>query len=675
MRIRLALLALALLTFLAFGTEVQAETGVRYPTFTMSNDRLVRTQTAYIPITATDNIHGVALKTPNDIHIDRENNIYIVSTGDDGGKLVTFNLEEEDVRVFGEDYLVNPTGVHVNDHGDMFIADRDGAVVYRLNSEGDILMEYTRPDSPLFGAESYRPRKVVADNRGNVYVLNRGTRGLAQFGPQGEFLGYFGTNTITPTLRTVLQQTFFTREQRERLFALTPPEISNMTIDGRGLIHTVSLGVEERGVKRLNISGENLLPAMHNPSDLADVFVGPIGNIYVITRSGMIYEYDREGNLLFAFGGQDVSNQISGLHNVPSGIAVDSDFNIFTVDRASGELQVFAPTEFANLVHLALSTYQEGHYLESMEPWQEVLRMNDFFDLAHQGIGNAAYSLGEYEEALESYRMAHDRDGYSEAFWEVRNEWLMDYAGGFFVGLFVFLFVYVVNLKLRFMKTVKKPLKDGFRFLRKKSSIFDEMMFLFSFLRHPPDSTYAIKREERVGYVPATILLILYFVFYVFYIYNLNFLFNHRILTEINMIEETAKVLLPIVIWVFANYLIGSIREGEGRFKDVYVASIFALAPLFLTLPLLTVFSWGLTYNEAFLVDFIMSLAVMVTALYFFFMVKEVHFYSVKETVQSIFISAFTMALLVLGTFIVYILLNELVTLIRDIFMEVFYRV
>ncbi len=675
MRLRLALVALALLAFLAFGTEVRAETGVRYPTFTMSNERLVRTQTAYIPITATDNIRGVSLEEPHDIHIDRDNNIYIVATGDEGGKLITFNLVDEDVRVFGEDYLVNPTGVHVNDHGDMFVADRDGAVVYRLDSDGDILMEYPRPDSPLFGADSYRPRKVVADNRGNVYVLNRGTRGLAQFGPEGQFLGYFGANTITPTLRTVLQHTFFTREQRERLFAITPPEISNMTIDRRGLIHTVSLGVENHGVKRLNISGENLLPAMHNAPDLADIAVGPIGNIYTITRSGMIYEYDREGNLLFAFGGQDVSNQISGLHNVPTGIAVDSDYNIFTVDRASGELQIFAPTEFANLVHLALTTYQEGRYLESMEPWQEVLRMNDFFDLAHQGMGNAAYSLGEYEEALESYRLAHDRDGYSEAFWEVRNEWLLDHAGGFFVGLFVFLFVYVLNLKLRFMKTVKRPIKTAFRRLREKSAVFDEMMYLFSFLRHPSDATYAIKREERVGYVPATILLVLYFVAYIFYIYNLNFLFNPRILTEINMAEEMARVLLPIVLWVFANYLIGSIREGEGRFKDVYVASIFSLAPLFITLPLLTVFSWGLTYNEGFLVDFIMTVAVMVTAIYFFFMVKEVHFYSVKETVQSILISAFTMALLVLGTFIVYILLNELASLIRDIFMEVFYRV
>ncbi|MFW5894559.1 MAG: YIP1 family protein [Bacillota bacterium] len=666
---------LLLIAVVVFGTTATAETPTRYSTYTISNNRLVRTQTAYTPVSSVDTIFGESLDQPNDIHIDEDNTIYIVSTGEEGGKIIVFDLDSQDVEVIGEDFLQNPTGIHVTKKGDMLVADRGNRTAYRLDEDGSVLQTYTKPDSPLFGTDSFQPRKILGDTRGNVYVLNQGVRGLAQFGPGGEFLGYYGANTIRPTLRTIVQHTFFTEEQQSRIFNMTPPEVTNIALDDRGLIHTVSKGVENHSIKRLNISGDNLLPPMYNPDDLIDVEVGPIGNIYAVSESGMIHEYDRDGNLLFAFGGQDVSNQIKGLFNVPSAIGVDGDFNLYALDRASGELQIFMPTRFANLVHTALESYQEGLYLESQEPWSEVLKMNDFFDLAHLGMGNAQYSLEEYDEALESYETAYNRAGFSDAFWEVRNDWLLDHVGIIITIIFIWLLAYVVNLKLKFMHYATDPIKHGVTTLRKRSDTFDQMLFAFTYLKNPADATYEIKRKDRVGYLPATLLLLLYFLFYVYMIYNMAFLFNHRTITNINIAEEAIKVFLPILLWVFSNYLIGSIREGEGRFKDVYITTIFALTPFFLSLPLITVLSRALTYNEAFLLDLIRVMAIVLTTVYFFFMVKETHYYKVKETFQSILISAFTMVMLMLGTFIVYMLLNELVVVLRDIVMEVLQRV
>ena len=669
----LALIVFVLLLFI-FGTTIQGESVTRYHTYTISNNRLVRTQTAYTPITAVQQIFGVPIDTPNDIHIDGGNNIYIASTGSSGGKIIKFNLSTEDVHVMGEDFLVNPTGIHVTQSGAILVADRGGRIAYRLDEDGAVLQTFTRPDSPLFGGDAFQPRKIVGDNRGNVYILNQGVRGLAQFAPNGDFLGYYGANTVQPTLRTIIQHTFFTEEQQQRLFNLVPPEVSNVGVDERGLIHTVSRGVEDHGVKRLNISGDNLLPAMHNATNLVDVTVGPIGNIYTITDSGMIYEYDREGNLLFAFGGQDVSNQIKGLFNVPSAIAVDSSFNVFALDRAAGELQIFMPTQFANLVHTALYSYQEGFYEISQGPWNQVLMMNDFFDLGHLGLANAYYSLEEYERALEAYELAFDREGYSEAFWEVRNDWLLANVGYMIVAMFVFILGYIINMKAKFMPYLLRPVKQTVVKARQKNRTFDEILYAFSYLRNPADATYEIKRQQRVGAFSATVLLALYFLFYVFYIYNLSFLFNHRVISNINMVEELMVVFVPITLWVVANYLIGSIREGEGRLKDVYITTIFCLLPFFLALPVITLLSQALTYNEAFLLTFIQTISIMLTAIYFFFMVKETHYYSVKETFQSILISIFTMVMMLLGIFVVYILLNELGVVIRDIIMEVIHR-
>lgn len=669
-------LILGLLMSVSFGITLGAESGVRYDTFTISNGRFVPTQTAYMALTNRNEVYGEPLDRPNDIYIDKDNFVYIVSSNIDAktGKIIKFSLESQDVTVLGEDFLVNPTGVYVDQNGFIYVADRGGGKAYKLDQTGVILQEYTKPDSPLFGNDQFQPKKIVTDNSDNVYILNNGSRGLAQFTQDNEFLGYFGTNSIQPSLRTVLQFIFFTKEQRENLYLLSPAEISNVAIDDRGLIHTVTLGEESTGVKRLNINGENLLGEVYNLPDLEDVYVGPIGNIYTITKSGFIYEYDIEGNLLFAFGGQDESNQIQGLFNVPSAIAVDKDYNLFVLDGSSNELQIFTPTEFADMVHYALFLYQDGLYAESRDPWLEVLKMNDMFDLAHKGLGNAYFSLGDYEAAMEEYYIAMDRDGYSDAFWEVRNDYLIDNVWIVLVFFFVFLIAYVINLKLRYSKYIFAPVKRGVRYLRNKSRILDECLYLFTYLKHPSDATYYIKRENKVGYLSATIILLIYFALYMIFIYSFGFLFNYRVIANINIVEEALKIFLPFVLFVFANYLIGSIREGEGRLKDIYVTTIFSLAPYFLSLPILVILSKGLTYNETFIISLIQFVSIFITVIYFFFMVKETHFYNVKETVASIFLSFFTMVLMLLGAFIVYILLNELFKLIIDLIMEVYYR-
>ncbi len=674
----ITVLLLGLITFATLGTVVSAEeSGVRYNTFTSSNGHYVRTQTAYIALSENDDIYGEELNTPNDIFIDDNNYVYVVSTDafSGTGKIIKFSLASEEVTVLGQDFLVNPTGIYVNEDGFIYVSDKDAYTAYKLDSDGNVLVEYVQPTSPLFGEIDFQPRKIVSDSRGNVYILDNGSKGLCQFTNDGDFLGYFGTNIIQPSFRTVLQYTFFTDEQRENLFHIAPPEISNMAIDNRGLIHTVSLGVEDYGVKRLNISGDNLLPEMLNDLDLVDVYVGPIGNIYAISKSGFISEYDIEGNLLFKFGGQDVSNQIKGLFNIPSAIAVDDRYNIYVLDSANKELQIFIPTEFASLVHTALYYYQQGQYIDSKEPWEEVLKMNDLFDLAHSGLGNAYFSLGDYEKALDEYYISYNRSGYSDAYWEVRNLWLLDNVQTILIIMIGFMLLYFVNMKVHFMRFVTVPIKKGFGYVRKKVKVIDEMFFVFTYLKNPADATYDIKRKNRVSMFSGTVLLLIYFLFYLIYIYGLGFLFNTRIIADINLMEEALKIFLPLFLWVISNYLVSSIREGEGRFRDVYVTTIFSLTPIVLVLPVVTILSHVLTYNEEFIITMLMAVGFMATGIYFFVMVKETHYYQVGGTIASIFISFFTMIMLLLGTIIIYILLNELVTLIRDIIMEVFYRV
>ena len=88
--------------------------------------------------------------------------------------------------------------------------------------------------------------------------------------------------------------------------------------------------------------------------------------------------------------------------------------------RRSNKIPIFGKTEYAELVHQALTLYQQGKYIESKEPWEEALRQNSLFDYANKGLGQAYYKLEQYDEALTALDWAairtdiHQRFGKSE---------------------------------------------------------------------------------------------------------------------------------------------------------------------------------------------------------------------------------------------------------------------
>jgi len=87
-----------------------------------------------------------------------------------------------------------------------------------------------------------------------------------------------------------------------------------------------------------------------------------------------------------------------------------------------------------------------------------------------------------------------------------------------------------------------------------------------------------------------------------------------------------------------------------------------------------TVISLGLTLNEAFIFDALLYITLFFTGFYMIFMIKEVHYYDMKNTVGNLLITLFTGLMIVVVVFIVYLLLGEVVTLISDIIREVTVR-
>ena len=677
MRKLLSILVILLVSVLASSLETEAN-GLPYGTYTYSSAtrRFVNTQDAYVPLSISYDLAGIDLQDPKDISIDRDDNIYVADAG--AGRIVRYSLQDDTVEVIGEGFLEEPTGVHAGLDGNLYVSDFSKKEAYRFvydSVTGTYVADvvYSKPlNTPYFqDNDPYDPTKIVTDQGGNVYVLLAGNiNGMAQFKNDGEFFGFFGGNTIPNTWDNVLRYMLFDEEQRREWFQMIPDPVYNVAIDKDGLLLTTTKG--QMGYLKLNIANFVYSSSVWGFDDIEDVFVGPYNTIFTVNKDGMITEYAPDGSVLFVFSGTDQNNQ-KGLFKSPTGIAVDSKNNIYAVDDTYDALQIFTPTAFADLVHYAIELYQDGKYLESLGPWQEVLSMNSLFDLANKGIGDAYFADMNYEKAMDFYEVARDEQGYSDAFWEVRNAYLLGSGQTIVVVLLSLLVLYFVNLFTHVTDVVKAPLSKLKAWLS-KFKLYRELVFPFALYKKPGDGYYGIKREGKGSNLSATIYLALFFLSYMLFIYRTSFLFNPVIVTDINIVGQMITVLLPFLLFVVANYLVSSIRDGEGKLSDVYQATAYTMLPMIITLPLVTVISNGLTYNEAFIFDTLLIIGIIVTAIYMIIMIKEIHFYDMKPTIANILITVFTAVMILAVSFIIYLLLSEVWTLVTDIIREVTVR-
>jgi len=648
---------------------------VPYKTFTVDHSmKFVRTQDAYTPVASIESAGDEGgFKEPADVYIDKDDRIYVADSGN--SRVVVLDAEGRLLRTIGGEALQTPTGVFVDGAGNVYVADSGAAQVFKFDAGGKQLAAFGKPESPLYGKNSpYKPLKVAVDKRGNVYVLSEGnSNGAVQFSPHGDFLGYFGSNDPAVSLKLVLQRFFFTKEQRVKLFRSVPPTPTNIAIDDKGLVYTVTEGVEGNAIKKFNISGANLLPKMWAFPNHTDLFVARNGNIYAVTQDGFIDEYDTEGNLLFAFGAPDDGKSRIGLFVSAVGIAVNSKNRVYVLDKERNNLQVFEPTEFTQQVHQALQLYKEGYYVKSQQPWTEVLRKNNLFDLAHKGLADAYFKQQRYDEALDEYVIAGDRLGYSNAFWEIRNNWLQRHL------LDVFLIVAGIYIALRLLKwwhlrtgVFRQPL-GAVRSVA-GAPLVKQWLFLFTMIRRPVEGFGAIKDENKASAWSASIWYFIFFVEYLIGLYYTSFIFNGVEPTSINLVRELLYVFVPFALWVIANFLVSTINEGEGKFSHVYKATIYAFAPYLIFRPLIVIASNGLTLNDAFVYQFANGIVIAWTVLLVFLMVKETHDYTIKESLKNIAITLFCMLIMVLVLFIVYVLLDQVYDFVQSVIEELIVR-
>lgn len=622
----------------------------------------------YLPDGTFRDFNGEALKRPADLFVDDNDNLFI---SDEGNKRVIMSTTDgETIRVFGEEKLKSPGGIYVR-NGKLYVTDvkLKQVLVYDV-ATGEELFILEHPGTPLYGVKAkFEPLKIAVDDAGSMYIISKGnTNGVAQFSADGTFLGYFGANDTNLDLVEKLKRLTYTQEQLDQLKRVVPATPTSVDMDARGLLYTVTTGVS--GVKRLNMAGRNIMdPTGWGFDNTIDVAVGAQENIFVVNELGYIMEYTRDGRVLFYFGGQDQDRTRTGLFVNTVALDVDSTGCLYVLDRDKNLVQRFAVTDYAAMVHEALALYQEGRYAESREPWEQVLQLNSMFDYAQMGLGRAYYKLEMYDEALAASRLGGDKEGYSDAYWEIRNVWLQNSIMWIFGGLFALWLAVKVFRKLTQSWKPAMAVKRGWQRVM-DVKLIRELRFVTYFPRNPADAFYGVKHEGKVSVLSSTILYVMTVIIYIVNKYACGFLFKTVEDGQYEVGMDLVMVIGGIALFLIACNLICSIRDGEGTFKQMYCSLAYALGPYIMLKPINFVLSFVLTYNEAFIISLIDLIAVGLCLMLVVMLVKSLQNYNFRETFVAILLTLFTMLMIIIAMVIAAALVAQLWEFITAVWKE-----
>ena len=656
----------------------------------VEGDTRVAIAEAYMYVDTINNplaaIGEKGFSSPQDIFINNKDEMYCVDTGNNRIVKMTTNGQLIDVFKGSEKSpFQRPMGIWVEENGDMYIADTGNSRIVQLSADGSFVREYRKPKSDLLDADFiFDPTKVVLSPTGQIYALKG--QYLVCMDEDNNFRGYVGQSKISYSLSEVIVRLFGSEKQKSAIRTRIAASYTNIFMDKDGMIYATTLDAQVGEIKKLNAVGENVYknygsgaggvlskiqsaigyrfddlsfsfgdralaaPEMPNFQDITVDAKGIITAIESVT--GKLFQYDSEGNLLCVFGGLGSG---SGAFTSAVSIANDSKGNIYVLDSAKNNIQIFSPTSFAQIIHFAVEQYDNGDYLKAAEYWEKALEICENYSAANNGLALAAYQEGDYETAMKQYAIAGDRLGYSDAYYQYRTLYLRDNFFWVLLVLVAVLVLLVLLFKLM-ARASKKAREKHLLNLPDRFSMANTLLCSLGVAFHPVDTLSSFKNSrKRTSPIAGMAILLAVFVIRIVMIYSTHYPLVSLEPRDANLFLEFGKLILPIVTSVIACYLVISIVGGESTLPEIFTTFSMSWTPYIVINFLLTLFSRVMCREEGEIYAFFAQIAIVIPIL---LMVLSIYLLNNYSFIKTLSVAVLTVIVVILLWIVVLMILG-----------------
>ena len=653
------------------------------------------------------------IENPGDMITDDAGNVYIADTGNnrivvlDQYYKVKFTITTFSNDQGVPDKLTAPQGVFVSERNEKYgkliwVCDTGSNRIVVFDADGKFQRIIEEPESSLFDEESvYKPVAMAVDAYNRLYVVSSTTyQGIIVMTDEGEFTGFIGAQAVQMSAWEIIWRRFQTKEQREASEQKVSTEFNNIAINkSMNLVYVTTSTIEESAVagaikggdktgtnspvKLLNANGTEIMrrngfwmPAgevdyssrstddITGVSTIIDAAVGPENTWSIIDeKRNRIYTYDFDGNLLFAFG--DNGTMLGNLGSIEA-VAYQGT-NMLVLDKTNDNITVFQRTEYGDILLSAIAAEATQDFDLAINLWTDVLKRNSNFDSAYVGIGQAMYRNKDYANSLTYFESAYDTTNWSNSYKEIRKEWMSTY----FLLLLLIIVVVIVGISMFFKwmaKINKRVATSG-----KKRTFGQEIAYGFHVILHPFDGFWDLKHEKRGSVRGAIFFIFLTVATFYYQAIGQGYLLDPRS-NLARVWEQVLGVLVPLFLFVLANWCLTTLFEGEGSFKDIFIACSYSLIPIPLLVVPVTVYSNFCISTETDIIGFISTFAFIWLGLLVFFGTMVTHDYSMGKNVITVLGTIVGMVFIMFLAVLFTTLVGKIVSLITNIVDEIQYR-
>jgi hypothetical protein len=277
------------------------------------------------------------------------------------------------------------------------------------------------------------------------------------------------------------------------------------------------------------------------------------------------------------------------------------------------------------------------------------------------------YRNKDYVNSLTYFESAYDTENWSNSYKEIRKEWMSTY----FLVLILIIVGLLVGVVLFFKlmgKINRKTAVSG-----KKRTFGQEIAYGFHLIFHPFDGFWDLKHEKRGSVRGSMFFIILAMATFYYQAIGQGYLMDPYAKLA-SIWAQVLGVLVPLLLFVLANWCLTTLFEGEGSFKDIFVACSYSLLPIPLLIIPTTVYSNFCITTETDIITFISSFAYIWLGLLIFFGTMVTHDFSMGKNVVTVLATIVGMVVIMFLAVLFTTLVGKIVSLVTNIVTEIQYR-
>ncbi len=201
---------------------------------------------------------------------------------------------------------------------------------------------------------------------------------------------------------------------------------------------------------------------------------------------------------------------------------------------------------------------------------------------------------------------------------------------------------------------------------------FSKIGYAFYLIFHPFKAFWDLKHDKIGEIKVASAFVGLLAIISVLGERLTGFIVNGNDVLKTNALHIIIRVLAVFAVWVIANWSITTLLDGEGKLRDIYIATAYAIVPYLMSNIIMIILSNVIIIEEATFYYLFSAIGLIWSGFLLIAGLMTIHQFSFLKTIATIIIAVVAMIIILFLFLMLITLFQEMFNFVSLLYQEVF---